>query len=123
MLDPYSNGARAIGIAIRTAHLFAMAVFVGGVHVAPGAPSLDAWRAATIATGAALLVTEMSHGREWLFQVRGLAALVHAAAIALLAVGGTERSATTVALVLGAVGSHVPRAVRKFSLRHGRVVD
>jgi hypothetical protein len=123
MAGGYPGAVRAIGIALRTAHLFAMAVFAGGVHLGAPAPSIAAWRTATIATGAALLVVELSHSRHWLYQVRGLAALAHVAALALLAYGGMDRSAVAVALVLGGVGSHVPKSVRKFSLRHRRVVD
>ena len=34
-----------------------------------------------------------------------------------------EKRALAGALIVGAVGSHLPRSVRKFSLRHGRVVE
>ncbi len=123
MAGGYSSGARAIGILLRTAHLLAMAVFLGGLHLAAAEPSLRAWRAFTLATGAGLLVVEMSHGRHWPYQVRGMTTLAHVAVLALLAAGGMDRHAGTAALVIGAVGSHLPRSVRKFSLRHGRVVD
>ncbi len=123
MIDPYSGGARAVGIVLRTAHLFAMALFLGGIHLGGAEASIRAWRIFTVATGAALLLVEMSHGRQWIFQVRGLATVAHVAVLALLAVGGLDRTATTAALVIGAVGSHLPRSVRKFSVRHGRVVD
>ena len=33
------------------------------------------------------------------------------------------RVATMAALTLGAVGSHLPRSLRKWSFRHNRVVD
>ncbi len=123
MGDPYSGGARAIGVVVRTAHLFAMALFVGGLHLGAADPSIRTWRLFTVATGAALLVLEMSHGRHWLFQVRGVATVAHIAVLALLAMGGMDRHGSTAALVIGAVGSHMPRSLRKFSLRHGRVVD
>ncbi len=123
MAGAYGGAVRAIGIGLRTAHLFAMALFTGGVHLGATAPSLATWRAATVATGAALLVVEISHGRHWPYQVRGVAVLAHAAALALLAWAGMDRSATIAALVLGGLGSHVPRSVRKFSLLHRRVVE
>jgi hypothetical protein len=123
MRDPYSSGARAIGILFRTSHLFAMAVFLGGVHLGAAAHSIRPWRLATVATGAALLLAEMSHGREWIHQVRGVAAVAHVGVLALLALGGMDRTTCTLALVIGAVGSHLPRSVRKFSLRYGRAVD
>jgi hypothetical protein len=123
MLDPYSRGARAVGIVLRTAHLLAMALFLGGVHLDAAEPSIRPWRIATVATGVGLLAVEMSHGRAWIHQVRGLTAIAHVAVLGLLAFGGMGRTATALALVIGAVGSHLPRSVRKFSVRDGRVVD
>jgi hypothetical protein len=123
MRDPYSSGARAMGILLRTAHLFSMALFAGGIHLGAAEASIRTWRIATVATGLGLLLVELSHGRSWIHQVRGVATVFHAGALALLAFGGMERTACTLALVIGAVGSHMPRAVRKFSLRYGRVVD
>lgn len=122
-LDPYSGGARAISIALRTAHLFAMAVFVGGLFAATPDPSVRTWRLLTIATGAALLLSEATHGRHWIYQGRGVATLAHVGVLALLAVGGMDRSASTAALVIGAIGSHMPGSLRKWSFRHRRVVD
>jgi hypothetical protein len=123
MRDAYASSARAVGILLRTSHLFAMAILLGGVHLGAAAASLRPWRLATVATGAVLLLLEMSHGREWIHQVRGVAAAAHVGALALLAFGGMERAACTLAFVVGAVGSHAPRSIRKFSLRHGRAVD
>lgn len=115
---------RAIEITSRTAHLGAMAVLVGGVYFAPGDPALGAWRVLTGVTGIALLATEVRHSRHWVYQGRGVVTLLHVAALALLAVpGSSPRAATMVALALGSVGSHLPKSVRKWSLRHRRIVD
>jgi hypothetical protein len=108
--DPYSPRARA------------MALVVGGVYFEVPAASLRSWVALTAASGAGLLVSEMSHSRHWLYQGRGLAAIAHVAALALL-LAGWGRAALALALVLGAVGSHLPKKVRKWSLRHRAVVE
>mgnify|MGYP006267931671 CR=1 FL=1 len=121
--DPYSGTARAVAVALRTAHLLAMAVFVGTVFAAGPDPAARTWRWLAFATGAALLVTEVTHGRDWPWQGRGVAALAHVAVLALLGVEGMERWAVAAAVVLGSVGSHMPRSLRKWSFRHGRVVD
>lgn len=116
--------ARALGVLLRAGHLGAMAVLVGGTHFSVQAPALHPWRAATAGTGLALLVLEASHSRHWAYQGRGVLALLHVAALALLlvpALGGG--AALAAALGLGAVGSHLPRALRKWSFRHGRVVE
>jgi hypothetical protein len=120
-LDPYAPGPRAIAILSRTAHLGAMAVLVGGRILAAGHPSLRAWAVATAVTGVALLLTEMSHSRNWAHQGRGLLVYAHVGALALVAVWPTPALATC--LVVGAIGSHLPRTVRKWSIRHRRVVD
>jgi len=119
-----SARARAIGITLRTAHLGAMAVLVGGVFFAAADPALHTWRALTAATGVALLVTEISHSRHWVYQGRGVVTIVHVASLALVVVplaGG--RVAMMAALALGAVGSHLPKSLRKWSFRHRRVVE
>lgn len=120
---PYSAGARAIAIALRTAHLFAMAVFLGGLQLASPDASLRTWRTLTVATGLALLASEASHGRHWIYQGRGVATLAHVGVLALLAVDGMGRSASTAALVIGALGSHMPGSFRKWSFRHRRIVE
>ena len=120
--DPYSGTARAVAVGLRTAHLLAMAVFVGAVFAAGPEPART-WRWLAFATGAALLVTEVSHGRHWLWQGRGVATVAHVAVLALLAVEGMQRWAVAAALVVGSVGSHMPRSLRKWSFRHGRVID
>jgi hypothetical protein len=115
---------RAIGITLRTAHLGAMAVLVGGVFFAAADPALHTWRVLTAATGVALLVTEISHSRHWVYQGRGVVTIVHVASLALVVVplaGG--RVAMMAALALGAVGSHLPKSLRKWSFRHRRVVE
>ena len=66
---------------------------------------------------------QASHSRHWLYQGRGLATVAHVAAIVVLGLAGASRAGAALALVVGALGSHLPRSVRKWSLRHGRVLD
>jgi hypothetical protein len=120
--DGYTPAARAIALSLRTAHLGAMAMVVGAVYFAVPEPALRSWFAITAATGVGLLATEMSHSRHWAYQGRGVAAIAHVAALALLA-AGWGRAGIALALVLGAVGSHLPKKVRKWSLRHRAVME
>jgi len=121
--DPYSPWARAISIVARTFHLVAMALLVGGIFA--GLPDAEArtWGLFTVGTGLVLLVTEVTHGRHWVYQGRGVATIAHMGAYGLLLAGATSRVAAITAIVIGAVGSHMPGKLRKWSLRHGRVVD
>ena len=117
-------GARAAGIVLRAAHLGAMAVFVGAVELAAPASVLHGWRAATATTGLALLVIEASHSPHWAYQGRGVVTLLHVATLGLFFVPAlTGRTAVVAALALGAIGSHLPRALRKWSFRHRCIVD
>ena len=122
--DARSPRARAIGIVLRTAHIGAMALLVGAQEFAGPEASLRLWRTVTVATGAALLWSEASHSRHWLYQGRGVLACAHVAALALVLVSARlGRPALAAALVIGSVGSHLPRSLRKWSFRHRRVVD
>ena len=115
---------RSIDIAVRTAHIGAMALVVGGLHFEAASASLRPWHLLTVLTGVALLASEASHSRHWVYQARGLVSLAHVAAVAAIVVApGVARVAIAAALVIGSIGSHLPRSVRKWSLRHRRIVD
>jgi hypothetical protein len=118
--DPYSAPARALNVALRTVHLAAMALLAGGLAYGVPAGSLRGAIAATVLSGAALLVSEMSHGRGWLWEGRGLLALAHVGLLAVLVAAGRPRAGAALALVVGALGSHLPRTLRRWSLRTGR---
>lgn len=115
---------RSVEIALRTAHVGAMALLVGGRHLGATSASLRPWLLLTVATGVALLATEASHSRHWPYQARGIVTLAHVAVFALIAVSpGLAGVALAAALIIGSIGSHLPRTVRKWSLRHRRIVD
>ncbi len=118
-----SGAARSVNIAMRTAHIAVMAVLVGGRLFGVDHASLRLWHALTGLTGVALLVSEASHSRHWVYQARGVIAFAHVGAFALVAAApALARPALMAALVIGSVGSHLPKAVRKWSFRHRAVV-
>jgi hypothetical protein len=114
---------RGVGIVLRTAHLGAMALLVGGAWYGLPESALGAGLVATALTGAGLLASEASHSRHWVYQVRGLLVLAHLAALGLARVLGLGPGVLMAALVIGAVGSHLPKAARTWSLRHWGRVD
>lgn len=115
---------RTVNIVLRAAHIGAMALLVGGRAFAAEGGALRPWHALTGLTGVALLLSEASHSRHWVYQARGLIVLAHVGAFALVAAARAwALPAIAAALVIGSVGSHLPKAVRKWSLRHRRVVD
>lgn len=117
---PMLRGERALGLVVRTAHLVTMALALGAAAYAPAA--LPTWLGWTAATGTALLLLELSHGEHWLYQVRGLLVLAHLAALGLLYVGAGVL-APLLAVLLGAVGSHLPKRIRKWSVVHRRTLE
>jgi len=114
---------RLLDVGVRAAHLLAVGMYVGGIAWHAPAPKVRNWRALTIASGTALLVVEASASPHWPHQCRGLTTIAHAA---LLAPAhhwpGRAFPAAVTALLIGAVGSHLPRSVRKWSLLRRRVM-
>jgi hypothetical protein len=116
-------GARSVAVVVRTAHLGAMAVLVGGQHFGVAAGQVRPWQLATAVTGFVLLAGEASHSRHWIHQVRGATALTHVGAAALISLAPGTPLALAAAVILGSVGSHLPRTMRKWSLLRRRVLD
>ena len=111
-------GARAWNIGVRTAHIAASSVLVGGhafdVPRAGLYPVL--WLA--IVTGAALVVLEAFSIRlRWLVQGRGVMVLAKLALLLLIPIAWTWRFPILLAvIVLASVGSHMPARFRYYSL-------
>jgi hypothetical protein len=120
--EPHLGLERAVGIALRTVHLVAMALLIGAAAFDAPPAALRTWLAATALSGAALVVSEARHSRHWAYQARGLLVIAHVAALGAYRLGGGT-GALAAALVVGAVGSHLPRALRKWSVRHRAVVE
>ncbi len=120
----FIRATRSINVAVRTAHIGAMALLVGGRHFGVEHASLRLWHALTALTGVVLLASEAAHSRHWVYQARGVIALAHVGAVALIAAApAMARPAIAAALIIGSVGSHLPRTIRKWSFRHRRIVD
>lgn len=116
--------ARAWNIGMRTAHIAAIAVLVGG-H------AFDAPRAAlarvlwlTIATGAALVFLEGFGVRlRWLVQGRGLLVLAKLGLLLVIPFAWSARLPILLAvIVLASVGSHMPARFRYYSILDRRVL-
>ncbi len=100
-----------------------MAMVVGGAVLRGRPADVRPWLALATATGIGLLAIEVKHGREWPWQGRGVLAMAHVGALALLPLPRYCAVGALLALLLGAVGSHMPRRWRKWSFRLGKVVD
>jgi len=115
---------RSLEIAVRTAHIGAMALLMGGRYFEAASTSLRPWLVLTVVTGAVLLASEASHSRHWIHQARGVIGLAHVGVAALIAIVPDRASiGLAAAMIVGSVGSHLPKTVRKWSLRDRRVLD
>jgi len=116
-------GARWVRIGLRTAHLIAMGLLVGGV--AAGSPPAELpwafW--GTVVTGAAFVAVELHASGLFLLQLKGLAVLFKAVLLAGVALAPQAALAQLVAaIVVGGISSHMPGRFRYFSPFHGRVI-
>ena len=120
---PRVSAQRLAGIAARTAHILVTSVYLGGRLWDVPADKLRVWRYLTDVTGVALLVSETRHSRNWPHQGRGLTTMAHMGVL----VSGhlwprLAKAAPVAAMLIGSVGSHLPRSVRKWSLLRGEVL-
>ena len=104
---------RAVKIALRAAHVLCAGVTTGAFVLGAAADARQAWLAATIASGTAILLLDLHESAAFLVQVRGLVLalklIVLASALAWTAgapwlLGGL--------MVLSVLSSHAPSRVR-----------
>ena len=120
---PHVSAERLAGITARTAHVLVTSIYLGGRLWDVPAEKLRVWRYLTTVTGVALLVSEARHSRNWPHQGRGLTTMAH---VGVLVPGhlspGLAKAAPVAAMLIGSVGSHLPRSLRKWSLLRGSVM-
>lgn len=115
---------RALNITLRTAHIGAMGTLLGGhaFDVAPDRLLLALWL--TVGTGLALAALETGGRISWLHEARGVMTLVKLGLLLVVLLAWTWRLPILLAVVvLGSVGSHMPRRYRHYSLLYRRVID
>lgn len=109
--------SRLVNVGLRAAHLLATGIYAGGLAWDVPRERLRPWRNLTIATGAALLVAEASASPNWPHQCRGLTTVAHLAVLTpARLLPGLAGPAAMAATLIGAVGSHLPRSIRKWSV-------
>ena len=115
--------ARWLNIALRTAHIAAMGVLLGG-HAFDVAPeSLKLSLSLTIATGLALIAVEAGPRLLWFHQGRGLMTLTKLALICVVPLAWDYRLPILLAVVaIASVGSHMPARFRYYSVIQRRVI-
>ena len=114
---------RACNIILRTAHICTCSVLMGGhlFGIEPG--WILPWTYAAILTGAALLFLEAYPGWRYTCEGRGLMVLAKLALLALVPLAwGARVPILFGVIVLGSIGSHMPRKYRHYSILGRRAV-
>jgi hypothetical protein len=116
--------ARWADVLLRTAHIGASGVLLGGHVLSVDRSRLGLWLGLTIGTGLGLIASEVYHSRHWPYQGRGLMVWVKLALLAVLGLFHEWRvPILAAAVVIGSVGSHMPKRFRHWSFVHRAVVD
>ena len=113
-------GHRALGVALRTAHLLTFGALVGG-HLFDVEPSrLVPFLLATIASGLALMTLELASTCAWLFMGKGIAVLVKLLLLLAVPFFWAHRVAILLTvIVVASVGSHMSSRFRHYSFASG----
>jgi hypothetical protein len=115
---------RALNITLRTAHIAAMGILLGGhaFDIAPERLKPSLWL--TIGTGLALAAVEIAGPRLlWLHQGRGLMTMAKLALLCIVPLAWSYRlPILLVVVVIASVGSHMPGRFRYYSLLRREVV-
>ena len=104
---------RALGLALRTAHLMTFGALLGGHLFNVDSARLMPFLLATIASGAALLALELASTCAWLFMGKGLVVLAKLLILAMIPFFWEYRVFLLLLTVaVASVGSHMPSRFR-----------
>ncbi len=116
--------ARAWSVGLRTLHLAAFGVLLGGHAFAVDPEKLLPSLWLTIVSGIGLIALEMyAAGLYWLFLGKGITVLVKLALLLAIPVFWEARVMLLLLVVgIASVGSHMPSRFRHYSLLHRRLI-
>jgi hypothetical protein len=114
----FFRGRRAVSIALRTGHLLAVGVLLGGAVFEVAPARVAPWALAAVATGAGLVLLELVTTAAWVVTGAGLSTLLKLALLAGMALAPRHGMLLLVlAVIVASVGAHMPSR-----FRHGPVV-
>jgi hypothetical protein len=117
---PYS---RVCKVGLRTAHLMAISVLVGGHAFGAPASTLLPLLYVAIATGAGMILFEAYPSMGFLFQGWGLMLLAKLALLCWIPFAWKLRFPILLAVVaIASIGSHMPKKFRHYSVLYGKVI-
>lgn len=115
--------ARAWNVGLRTLHLMAFGLLLGGHFWGVRAEALVPALWTTVASGAALMGLELYQNPHWLFLGKGLVTFVKLALLLLVPLFWEARVPILLLVVaVASVGAHMPARYRHYSILHRRVL-
>lgn len=115
--------ARPVQVVLRTVHVAAMALLLGGLAFDVPDARLHAAGAVTVASGVGMLAVELAKTGVFLYTGAGVASILKLALLALgLAFPVARFELYLAATLLASVGSHMSGRLRHYSLRDGRTL-
>lgn len=120
----FLSGTRALSIALRTLHLAAFGILLGGHAFNAEAERLFPYLTLTILSGVGLITVEVCGvGFYWFFLGKGLMVLAKLALLLAVPFFWEQRLALLLVVVgIASVGSHMPARYRHYSILHRRVI-
>ena len=121
----FLSGSRVMSIALRTLHLAAFGMLLGGHAFALDSDRLIPYLWVTIVSGLGLIALEIyAVGLYWVFLGKGIMVLVKLALLLVIPFFWEARVALLL-LVMGiaSIGSHMPARYRHYSILHRQVVE
>lgn len=114
--------SRALDILFRTVHIGVIGILLGGAVFQAPLPELHRIAHWVVLTGLGLVATELHHSLRWPHEGRGLLAMSHMLPLLLLHLWPARCvEMLWLAVIIGAIGSHMPRHLRHWSLIYGKV--
>lgn len=114
---------RALSIGLRTAHLCAMGILLGGAAFDVMPEELTASLLMAVGTGVALTAVESGGHLLWFHQMSGVLSLAKVAFLCTLLWAGDHRLPVLLGVVIiGSIGSHMPGRFRHYSVVYRRVI-
>src|SRR3989304_4292801 len=121
----FLSGSRVMSIALRTLHLAAFGMLLGGHAFALDAERLIPYLWVTIVSGLGLIALEIyAVGFYWVFLGKGIMVLIKLGLLLLIPLFWEARVALLLLVVgIASVGSHMPARYRHYSLFHRGVIE
>ena len=114
-----SGWIKGLDLLLRTWHIGVTGVLFGGAVFEVSFSQLFLWHHLVIASGSALIVSKMYQSRHWLYQVRGIMALLHVGLLAIVHFHPESPvPVLTMVLVLGVFAGNLPGYIKQWSILH-----